>query len=195
MIIVGGESDSDLNDIWVFSFIEKQWVKPQIIGGNLFRPKWFLSASTIKKDKVITFGGCHSEYVHLNDLNIFEFQDFLENPNKFTNRCSIICTRVDTDQNVPDSWWGHAAVVYESNLYILGGWNDHDLNDIHRFNIENQKWKTVSLVESKTPKSRRRHSCVMIGRSIVMFGGFDGEFFNDLHVLPLKSIYQDHFQI
>ena len=26
-----------------------------------------------------------------------------------------------------------------------------------------------------------------------MFGGFDGEFFNDLHVLPLQSIYQDRF--
>ena len=33
----------------------------------------------------------------------------------------------------------------------------------------------------------------MIGKSIVMFGGFDGEFFNDLHVLPLQSIYQDRF--
>ena len=104
MIVIGGESDSDLNDVWIFSFVEKIWIKPEVRGANLFRPKRFLSASTFeKRNSVVTFGGCHSEYVHLNDLNVFEFQEFIDNPNKFTTRSWITCTRIDVGENVPDS--------------------------------------------------------------------------------------------
>ena len=33
------------------------------------------------------------------------------------------------------------------------------------------------------PKPRRRHSAVFVSSTLVMFGGFDGEFFNDMHLL------------
>jgi len=39
------------------------------------------------------------------------------------------------------------------------------------------------------PKPRRRHSAVFVSSSLVMFGGFDGEFFNDLHILNFGQDY------
>ena len=47
MIIIGGEADSDMNDLWSFSFTDRTWTKPVINGGGSFLPKRFHSASTI----------------------------------------------------------------------------------------------------------------------------------------------------
>ena len=81
MIIVGGESSSsDLNDLWALDLELKKWFKPSIEGHDNFIAKRFHTANTIQKNKVITFGGCHSEYIHLNDLNIFDMTNFLDSP-------------------------------------------------------------------------------------------------------------------
>lgn len=78
MVILGGESqNSDLGDLWLLDLEINEWIKPHVEGGQSFTPKRFHTANTIKSSKVITFGGCHSEYVHLNDLNVFDFSSFL----------------------------------------------------------------------------------------------------------------------
>jgi hypothetical protein len=78
MIVVGGESgSSDLNDFWALDLENKKWIEPEIAGLENFMPKRFHTASTMQGTKVVTFGGCHSEYVHLNDLNIFEMKEFI----------------------------------------------------------------------------------------------------------------------
>ena len=46
------------------------------------------------------------------------------------------------------------------------------------------KWSKVEIGHP-IPKPRRRHSCIFISNCLVMFGGFDGEFFNDLNVMDL----------
>jgi hypothetical protein len=37
------------------------------------------------------------------------------------------------------------------------------------------------------PKPRRRHSCIFVSNCLVMFGGFDGEFYNDLNVMDMTK--------
>jgi|LauGreDrversion4_2_1035121.scaffolds.fasta_scaffold350075_1 hypothetical protein len=79
MVVIGGESNSaDLNDCWTLDLESFLWIKPEIRGQNHFTPKRFHSANTIMKTKVITFGGCHSEYVHLNELVIFDLTNFCQ---------------------------------------------------------------------------------------------------------------------
>jgi hypothetical protein len=74
---------------------------------------------------VITFGGCHSEYVHLNDLNIFDMTEFVKDPSK-----PITCTKVVVP-NAPSTRWGHGSAVQNStHLYIMGGRNENDVSDI-----------------------------------------------------------------
>lgn len=83
MVVVGGESISsgDLNDFWMLDLETKAWIKPEIEGLESFSHKRFHTASTIGT-KVVTFGGCHNEYVHLNDLNIFELENWLGDHSK-----------------------------------------------------------------------------------------------------------------
>ena len=49
-----------------------------ILNSECFKAKRFHTVSAISRNRVISFGGCHSEYVHLNDLNIFDLTDFVE---------------------------------------------------------------------------------------------------------------------
>jgi hypothetical protein len=41
------------------------------------------------------------------------------------------------------------------------------------------------------PKARRRHSTVFIASSLIMFGGFDGNFYNDLHILHTNKLAKE----
>ena len=49
MIVTAGEGDTDLNDLWAFSFIHECWYKPKINGGCSFLPKRFHTANPIQK--------------------------------------------------------------------------------------------------------------------------------------------------
>jgi hypothetical protein len=42
-------------------------------------------------------------------------------------------------------------------------------------------------VTGPLPKPRRRHSAVFVSGSLILFGGFDGNFFNDLQILDFQS--------
>jgi len=87
---------------------------------------------------------------------------------------------------VPTTRWGHAASSYNGKLYIVGGRNEQDVNDLHEFDPETMKWREIDIA-GHLPKPRRRHSALFVSGSLVMFGGFDGTFFNDLHILDFQS--------
>lgn len=191
MVVVGGESNSsDLNDLWTLDLELKKWIRPEVQGIHNFMPKRFHTANTIQQTKVITFGGCHSEYIHLNELNIFDMSSFLESPDS----APIVCTKIVTRENLPSTRWGHAAAVMDDDkLLILGGRNDQDINDIHCFDIQNMSWKEIK-VGHPIPKPRRRLSCILVSKALIMFGGFDSEFYNDLHALNLDMISNQSVQ-
>jgi hypothetical protein len=74
----------------------------------------------------------------------------------------------------------------------MGGRNEQDIIDLHEFDTEEMKWKEVELT-GVLPKARRRHSAVFVSNSLIMFGGFDGNFYNDLNILdfsrPTKQVF------
>ena len=37
------------------------------------------------------------------------------------------------------------------------------------------------------PKPRRRHSALIVSGSLIMFGGFDGGFYNDMHIMDFQK--------
>lgn len=134
MVIIGGESNNtgDLNDLWALNLEAEIWIKPNIIGNDKFLPKRFHTSNTIRETQIITFGGCYGEYLHMNDLNVFELRDFI-----LDQSLPIVCTKVAVKQNLPSTRWGHGAVVYQgTKLLILGGRNDNDVADIHCFDSD-----------------------------------------------------------
>ena len=72
-------------------------------------------------------------------------------------------------------------------LIILGGRNEQDINDIHCFDIKSKSWKEIEIGHP-IPKPRRRLSSILVSKSLIMFGGFDAEFYNDLHALNLDYL-------
>ena len=100
----------------------------------------------------------------------------------------ISCVKLDfrQDFNLPNTRWGHAAAVHDDKVYILGGRNEQDISDLHCLDLAKMKWSEIGI-NHQLPKARRRHSAVFISGSLVMFGGFDGEFFNDMHVMHLNQ--------
>ncbi len=86
----------------------------------------------------------------------------------------------------PSTRWGHTSTVYQDKMYVLGGRNEQDISDLFVFDPETMKWSEITFL-NRIPKPRRRHSAVFISSSLIMFGGFDGEFFNDLHALHLNE--------
>jgi hypothetical protein len=45
------------------------------------------------------------------------------------------------------------------------------------------------------PKARRRHSTVFIASSLIMFGGFDGNFYNDLNILHTNKLAKERILV
>jgi hypothetical protein len=68
----------------------------------------------------------------------------------------------------------------------LGGRNEQDINDLHEYSHEEQVWREIN-VSGDLPKPRRRHSSIFVSGALVMFGGFDGNFFHDMHILDFQK--------
>ena len=182
MIVIGGESLSDLKDLWALDLEQRKWIEPTIENFDSFTPKRFHTANVIGNSKIITFGGCHSEYVHLNELHIFDLAEFLRSPSNST----ISCVRIENSLGVPSSRWGHSSAVYQDRLYILGGRNDEDLIDLQVYDMFTNQWEEIKPT-ALAPKPRRRHSSIIYSGSLIVFGGFDGAFFNDMYLLDLNK--------
>ncbi len=112
-------------------------------------------------------------------MHIFDLSRFVQSPGQE----SVTCTQVDLGFNkIPSKRWGHAAATFDNKVYIFGGRNENDVNDIYCFDPENSEWQEIE-VQGYKPQPRRRHSAVFISSALVVFGGFDGQFYNDLHIV------------
>lgn len=82
--------------------------------------------------------------------------------------------------------WGHTSAVYEDKIYVYGGRFCNDLSDILVLDPEKDQITNLK-VYGEAPKARRRHSACFLGSSMLIFGGFNGEYFNDLHYIKISS--------
>lgn len=60
MVVIGGEGEVDLNDLWVLNLDTKQW-RQLSYDGDAFTPRRFHTAVTHGR-KVFIFGGCEDDY-------------------------------------------------------------------------------------------------------------------------------------
>ena len=96
MIVSGGEyNNTDLNDMWALDLEISKWFKLELFE-NSFASKRFHTVSSLSKNRLVSFGGCHSEYTHLNDVNIFDLTRFIESEGL---SCQVNCMKLDLRQN------------------------------------------------------------------------------------------------
>jgi hypothetical protein len=84
----------------------------QITNQESFKSKRFLTASALSGNRLVTFGGCHSEYEHVNDLDMFDLSEFVaSNCQNMQVKC-IKLNKLDKISQSPSSRWGHSASVF-----------------------------------------------------------------------------------
>jgi hypothetical protein len=99
--------------------------------------------------------------------------------------------KLDTFGEVPSRRFGHTGVVHEASkrLIVFGGWNGRDtLNDVHSLNLETNEWTKLET-SGVSPPHRYRHTAVICGDNMFVFGGVDKSHsrFNDLQRLDLTT--------
>lgn len=78
----------------------------------------------------------------------------------------------NTTGDIPIDRGGHAAFVFNSLLYIFGGYNcisDEYFNDLYCFDTINNIWSLV--ITKDVPSSRSLHVCLLIEKRLYLFGG------------------------
>lgn len=123
-------------------------------------------------------GGCHGKYRCLNDIWSIDLREWLQGATgerlewkEIKMKGSSFLTR-----------WGHSSTVFDSKIYIFGGRFSSDLQDILVIDPGRESIKSLK-VNGELPKARRRHSAVFVGSCMLVFGGFNGEYFNDMHYI------------
>ena len=70
-------------------------------------------------------------------------------------------------------------------IYVFGGRSNEDLQDL--FSLDPRTGEVKVIEAEASPKARRRHSGGFIGSCLALFGGFDGNYFNDYFYINLHS--------
>jgi len=79
------------------------------------------------------------------------------------------------------SWLTMGMSPDSTKVYVFGGFNvSHDLNDLWRFDIKKNQWRVI-VPRSDLPPARDRHSMVSTNKNLYVFGGYNGNFLNDLY--------------
>lgn len=117
--------------------------------------------------KMVVFGGHYGngeEFVYLNDTWIID----LDTLTWHEARCG---------GEVPPPRYGHTAEVIGSRMFIFGGRGPRGkvYRDIYFLDLVDWVWVPVHPV-TEAPPPRFLHSSVLVGRKLVILGGWDGEF-------------------
>lgn len=84
---------------------------------------------------------------------------------------------------------GHTLCAYKNKLFLFGGTPDGSsgLNDVMYFEVDAKVWASAST-SGTIPSGRYRHSAVVIGSRMYIFGGYRSKCLGDLYVLDLETM-------
>jgi N-acetylneuraminic acid mutarotase len=179
MYIFGGYDGRDgnyFNDLFFFNFETQRWDEmPSVLGD---RPEARTDhIMVLHSSKIYIFGGYNGSS---------RFNDLCEYAVEKKRWRQIEATGV-----VPSRRFGHSGVVHSASnrLIVFGGWDGRDtLNDLFEFNFETQEWQKM-VTHGASPPHRYRHTAVIFGDNMFVFGGVDKTHsrFNDLQRLDLLT--------
>ncbi|XP_061923747.1 actin-fragmin kinase isoform X3 [Entelurus aequoreus] len=93
-----------------------------------------------------------------------------------SQNCPCLWTEVPQASTAPCDRCKHACCAYDGYVYILGGRDNSTLRDFWRYSVAKQKWlhcqRKTSSLQTQMPTNRKGHSAVVVGSSMLMYGGF-----------------------
>ncbi len=163
----------------------------------------------------VLFGGCHSDYQCLGDtwvlrrsnpgdrLGLGEPQDAANQPS--VARVKLHWSKVTAQGQGPSRRWGHSAAMVGDSMVIVGGRAASDLMDIFVLTLASlsrhplvastaDRWSSPTLPGPSSaahfnPAPRRRAAAAVVDAEnrILLFGGYDGKFRDDLLSLEVTG--------
>ncbi|TMW64004.1 hypothetical protein Poli38472_014709 [Pythium oligandrum] len=179
MFIFGGYDGRDgnyFNDLYFFNFASLRW--DEMPSSVAERPEARTDHIMVLHSSSIYIFGGYNGSSRFNDLWEYSLEK-----RKWS--------QVDAAGQVPSRRFGHSAVVHEgkNRLIVFGGWDGRDtLNDLFEYNFDTKEWKRLTTIGT-SPPHRYRHTAVIYGDSMFVFGGVDKTHsrFNDLQRLDLTT--------
>jgi hypothetical protein len=186
LAVFGGEGVGDLDDLWLFSFHSLRWQEVRF-PAEAARPcaRRFHSSCLIGNEMFI-IAGCYAKYRCLSDLYSLDLTPLLETGS--TQRLRWVERKPRGASFL--SRWGHSSAVYDGKIYLFAGRFSNDLNDVLVIDVQNNSLKTLKTgnAAGEAPKARRRHCAGFVGSCMIAFGGFNGEYYNDLHYINVFEL-------
>ena len=188
MFVFGGEESYNKNNNLIFdalllNFETLKWSKLNYPNSNKLNKRKYHCSCNVNQYKVYIYGGYCDNYNCLNSMLIFDFSNINNINVKEINFDNFI-------YNVfPFPRWGCSINFYNGKLFIFGGRNKIDFNDLWMFDIQSEKWEKLDSL-TETPISRRRQVSFIYKNILFISGGFNGyEFLNDLYFSNLNLLY------
>ncbi|KAF5803237.1 putative acyl-CoA-binding protein, ACBP [Helianthus annuus] len=181
----GNSVDKDVTEEVVGSVgVYDQWVAPSVSGP---RPKpRYEHAATVIDDKMYIFGGNHNGR-YLNDLQILDLRNWT------WSKVEVKANSGDTGRVTPCA--GHSLIPWEGNKLISIAGHSKDASEainVKAFDLQTYSWSNMKTY-GKPPVSRGGQSVTLVGNTLVIFGGQDGNrtLLNDLHILDFETMTWD----
>eukprot|EP01009_Symbiontida_sp_KSa7_P004342 NODE_205_length_1199_cov_740.595652_g164_i0.p1 GENE.NODE_205_length_1199_cov_740.595652_g164_i0~~NODE_205_length_1199_cov_740.595652_g164_i0.p1 ORF type:complete len:328 (+),score=56.79 NODE_205_length_1199_cov_740.595652_g164_i0:89-1072(+) len=163
----------------------------------------FYHTAAIAENSLLLLGGCVGvqEEMHAASLGQIPYLELRNDINAAPVWGAVPCKGM----SVPPAVSRHSTILHtvkngeilnehrQAQLLItFGGKGEIDLhNGVHAFDVARQCWLTdgVSVLGEDPPHPRYRHSCVLFGHGMYVFGGKEADkYFDDLHCLRLVNV-------
>ncbi|XP_068103226.1 leucine-zipper-like transcriptional regulator 1 homolog [Hyperolius riggenbachi] len=160
----GGRQDSDLGDFWRYNIAAKQW--DQLAGGRQAPDKLEGHSMVAYQDVLYVFGGMVDCAANREKTPLWMYS--IE-PRKWCEYKSPA-----GQESRPINRKGHSAAVYQSAMYLYGGYIDMKgvLEEFWVFYFDAQRWSALSpRTRGLGPGPRHGHSSVTHNAAMYLFGG------------------------
>ncbi|KAH9755180.1 Acyl-CoA-binding domain-containing protein 4 [Citrus sinensis] len=175
LVIFGGEDAkrSLLNDLHILDLETMTWDEIDAVGVPP-SPRSDHAAAVHAERYLLIFGG-GSHAACFNDLHVLDLQ-------------TMEWSRPTQQGEIPTPRAGHAGVTIGENWFLVGGGdNKSGVSETVVLNMSTLVWSVVTSVQGRVPLASEGLSLVVSSYSgedvIVAFGGYNGRYNNEVHVL------------
>ena len=216
MFIYGGEeSYNKINNSlksYLLDINQKIFFEIKYQDENIINNRKFHSSCVVNRNIVFIFGGYKNnnyeciEYMIKFDFSLINIENIIKvnNINKnykitIINNNFINKININSNYNInnicPLTRWGCSLNNYKNKeLILFGGRNGIDFNDLWSYNIKNNSWKKIYIlnnnynIENDDVLKRRRHISFIYKNILFISGGYNSEkhFLNDMIIFNLN---------
>eukprot|EP00922_Rhytidocystis_sp_ex-Travisia-forbesii_P002760 GHVS01004069.1.p1 GENE.GHVS01004069.1~~GHVS01004069.1.p1 ORF type:complete len:974 (+),score=186.72 GHVS01004069.1:39-2960(+) len=157
------------------------WIQPKVKG---HKPQQRNAHSmTVRNSNLFLFGG-HSGNKHLTDVHVF-------------STISLEWSQPAVAGSAPPGLRGHSATIVGDQVFLFGGYDGSGRSKelyLLEINPKTNRMRWLRPTEGENvPQGRQRHTaCLVEGRRLLVFGGFDGRsWLNDMYMLDVRQPEHD----